>query len=143
MSNIQQSSSRGHETPLRRRAPRYWSGLSVGLFVLTLAILHWGLHYRLEQYESARTAGTAIPMAKMWLGDRSHAAAATIVGAEQGPLFTAEFIFFGLLLSVCMQTRLKRYVASGMEDTRQWIRPPLWTHGHPLFFRPPPVSILL
>jgi hypothetical protein len=58
----------------KARPRRYWSGVSVGWFVLALAIFYWGLHYRLQQYESARMR-SAVPMARMWLGaERGHAA---------------------------------------------------------------------
>ena len=115
----------------------------MGLFVLTLAVFHWGLHYRLEQYESARMNGTAIPHAKMWLGDRSDAVTTDVVRAERGPSFTAVFAVLGLFLSLYVHIFLKSLQISGLQDTRPWIRPPLWTHGHALFFRPPPETILL
>ena len=115
----------------------------MGLFVLTLAVCLWGLHYRLEQYQSTQLAGRPILMAKMWLGDRGHTAATTVVQPEQAPVFAAVFAFFGLFLSIALQPFLKAFQTIGQQNERQWIHPPLWTHGHALFFRPPPVLVRL
>ncbi len=85
----QQSCERSNTPPepasATKRGPGYWGGFGVGLFVLMLAIFYWGLHYRLQQYESARRHSGAAPLAKMWLGDRSSVSAPVMVRAARGP----------------------------------------------------------
>ncbi len=123
-----------------RRPPRYWSGLSVGWFVLALAIFYWGLHYRLQQYESARMNGGAIPVAKMWLGERSHASTTAVVHTERGgPLFPVIVASLGLLL--CLGLRV--IPTRGFLFRKSRVRLPLWGHGHALFSRPPPSLVCL
>ena len=111
----------------------------MGLFVLTLAIFYWGLHYRLQQYESARMNGGAIPIAKMWLGERSYASAPTIVRAEHGPALIADFSLFTLLFGLYLLQLPK----SSTLFSRNKARSPLWTHRPALFSRPPPSFICL
>ncbi len=124
----------------KRRAKRYWSGFSVGWFVLALAIFYWGLHYRLQQYESARMNGGAVPMAKMWLGERSHASTTAIVHMERGGvLFPVIVAFLGLLLC----SDLRAIFPCKFLFQRSRVRPPLREHDHVLFSRPPPALILL
>ncbi len=123
---------------MQRAERRYWSGLSVGWFVLALAIFYWGLHYRLQQYQSARMHGSIVPVAKMWLGERSYAATAAGVHAEHGPQFPVLVTFLGLFLVL-----YPRVVSiHGNLLRRNRIFPPRWRHLRVLFSRPPPALSL-
>ncbi len=121
---------------------RYWSGFSVGWFVLALAIFYWGLHYRLQQYESARMR-SAVPMAKMWLGgERGHAInAATMpnLHAKRIVHAAAPMLLTGLLLVVCGGfVFVQQFFSSGMH-----FLPPIWLASGNLLSRPPPVQLCL
>jgi hypothetical protein len=63
-----------HRTPSAKEQEQhaYWSGFSVWLFIVLLAVFTWALHYRLAQYESIQQAGGHVPTAKMWLTDRNQ-----------------------------------------------------------------------
>ncbi len=124
---------------LRRGERRYWSGLSVGWFVLALAIFYWGLHYRLQQYQSARMHGSIVPVAKMWLGERSYAATPAGVHAERGPQFPVLIAFLGVIFILCTR---RAFISKGFSRANR-IRPPRWRHIGVLFSRPPPVFTLL
>ena len=118
---------------------RYWSGVSVGWFVLALAIFYWGLHYRLQQYESARMH-SAVPMAKMWLGGERgqaiNAAAMPNVHAKRPAHAAAPLLLVGLLLVFCIPVVFtQEFFASGLHGF-----PPVPAACIALFSRPPPVQ---
>ena len=107
------------------------------MFVLTLAVFHWGMHYRLSRYEASQNKSH--PMAKMWLGDKSYVAAATVVLAEQGPALTIFMAFLGLFPDL----KIRTFSKPGLRFLRRVVRPPLLDYGHALLFRPPPILACL
>jgi hypothetical protein len=108
--------------------------MGVGLFVLALAIFYWGLHSRLTQYASSHSNGGTVQMVKMWLGERGHPAAVAGASVERAPLLASIFVLLGWSFDVyaCF------FVLGYMRWMGQWLRPPLWVHGHALYLRPPP-----
>ncbi len=147
MPDYSKNQFRKHDAPWRMTAEperakvggRYWSGVSVGWFVLALAIFYWGLHYRLQQYESARMR-SAIPMAKMWLGgERGHAihtATMPNLYAKRSAHAAAPLLLVGVLLAFCIPVAFtQECFALGLQCI-----PPVPATCIALFSRPPPVQ---
>ncbi len=147
MPDYSKNQFRKHDAPWRAAAEpahafagrRYWSGVSVGWFVLALAIFYWGLHYRLQQYESARMH-SAVPMAKMWLGGERgqaiNAAAMPNLHAKRPAHAAAPLLLVGLLLAFCIPVA---FTQQSLVSVLQCI-PPVPAACIALFSRPPPVQ---
>ncbi len=125
-----------------RQAPfAYWSGFSVCLFVVLLAVFIWALHYRLAQYESTQQAGGHVPAAKMCLTERNRMVAPSRQSRDSSHGSLGSMIFWVVFAFATVVLGLGKFGSSLLvRDSQQRFRfkrsRSCLTH---FFFLPPPV----
>jgi hypothetical protein len=112
--------------------------MCAGLFVLALAVFQWGLHSRLTQYKAGQHDSGGPPVAKVWLEDRCHRA----VEVTGHAVFPALAVCVPMHLGWSIPAPGLGLIAQGKQPKGRVGRLQLWTHGHALFFRPPPSNPL-
>ncbi|MEO6828894.1 MAG: hypothetical protein ABI164_03730 [Acidobacteriaceae bacterium] len=130
-----------NRTRLLRGEPgkrRYWSGFSVCLFILLLAVFTWVVHRRVTQYEAMQTGSHHITATKVCLTERPQISVPTVQSTARGTLFFVVFAFASamLLRDDSGLSPVRRGSPPGLSRTR--IRPCL---GH-FFFLPPPAILI-
>jgi hypothetical protein len=104
------------------------------MFLLSLAVVNWGLQYKMSLYHSDK-AGQA--PAKLWTGKTAGAAIAS-AKIEQQPL---TFLFFALALLVFLRYLSIRLAGSSVRRFTVAWKLRLLTSLYAFFFRPPPSSL--
>jgi hypothetical protein len=78
----------------RRSKPAYWSGFSVCMFVMLLAVFTWAVHRRLTQYESLHQAGGHhMTATKVCLTERPQVSVPTEQSAHHSAMLLVVFTF--------------------------------------------------
>ena len=97
---MKQARSKQLTHPLQTgQAPRaYWSGFSVFLFVLLLAVFTWALHRRVAQYESMQPVGSHGPAAQMCLTERNRMSLPTTAAMEVPDAANLMVLFLAFLV---------------------------------------------
>jgi hypothetical protein len=122
-----------------RRKPGYWSGFSVCMFVVLLAVFTWAVHRRLTQYESLHQAGGHhMTATKVCLTERPQVSVPT----EQR-MSRPAMLFLALVLAFALLRLDEGHGSSPREEHAQRSRGRLLHPGltH-FFFLPPPGSLL-
>ena len=130
-----QSTNRAPLTGTGRKKPGYWSGFSVCLFVMLLAVFTWAVHRRLTQYESLHQAGGHhMTATKVCLTERPQIS----VPSEQA-MHGSATLFLALVFAVALLRLDEGQGSSSRGDNAQRpggrLRHPGLTH---FFFLPPP-----
>lgn len=118
----------------------YWSGFSVCMFLVLLALLIWAVHYRMAQYEAMETTGAHVHAAKMSLTDRNQVAGASIPTMDTAALLLIAFVFASVfcILGCTLEGAAAGWAAERLPDRLR--HPRLSGCLTYYFFLPPPVS---
>lgn len=123
----------------RQAQSAYWSGFSVCLFVLLLAVFTWALHRRVAQYESLQPLGNHVPAAKMCLTERNQMPLSSMAAVEAPDGAGTMVLFLAYVFASVRQG------PNGMPAELAWRRKSSGSaHTHPnpclnyFFFLPPP-----
>jgi hypothetical protein len=103
--------------------------LTIGLLGLSLAVVNWGLQYKMSLYQSNPDAAQA--PAKLWTGKTTGPV--SLVAVQVQPTPVSWLIFLLLLLCVCV----KRISCPAPTSVVPWKRH-LLISLRAFFFRPPP-----
>ena len=76
---------------------RYWSGFSVWLVVVLLAVFTWAVHRRLAQYESIQEGGHHMTATKVCLTERLRISAPAARPLEGSAFFIVAVFAFAIL----------------------------------------------
>ena len=96
--NLPLRSNRTGQTRVQPGRRAYWSGFSVCLFVVLLAVFTWVVHRRLTQYESMQqTGGHHMIATKVCLTERQQISVPSIQAADGAALFFIVVAFAGAL----------------------------------------------
>ena len=117
---------------------RYWSGFSVYLFILLLAVFTWVVHRRMTQYEAMQAGGHHMTATKVCLTERPQISVPAVQSAERGAMFLVAIAFALFRLNAFQPLPMRRGHPPQLSRTR--IRSCL---AHFFFLPPPAISIAL
>ena len=117
----------------------YWSGFSVCLFILLLAVFTWAMHRRLTQYESIQqTGGHHMTAIKVCLTERPQVSVPAVHTMHGDAMFFVAVVFAFALFPMDD--------SKGQLGCRDQLRPRCYLRLHSclnhFFFLPPPAFLL-
>lgn len=118
----------------------YWSGFSVCMCLVLLALLIWAVHYRMAQYEAMETTGAHVHGAKMLLTDRNQLPVASSKTIDTAALFLIAFAFASIfcVLGCAIEGSAAGWAAQRLPNRVR--HPRLSGCLTYYFFLPPPLS---
>ena len=117
--------------------------LSFAMLLLSLAVLNWGMQYKMSLYQHSHSESSLHAPAKLWTGSKDEiqlSASNFSLPVDQQPMATqtALISFFAVTLQLIKNDRARPvlFATRGVNTPWQY----RCEFSHTLFFRPPPIQ---